>query len=84
MGLTRAERETIIRRAEDEQEWDVFTAIPAHRRLLAKRGWTPSDEGEGFYRLPKRAVVIRSRSAVFHEQPRARTGFQKRGPTQAG
>lgn len=36
MGLSKAEQETIIRRAEDEDGWDIYTASPSFTRRLRK------------------------------------------------
>lgn len=59
MTLTLEERETIIRRSMVDKQWDVFTEDPAFRRKMAKLGIPPTEEGEGFYRIPLACVSVR-------------------------
>lgn len=45
---TRSEQETIIRRAADEQQWDVFSEDPRVVRLLERRHGPGRPHGSGF------------------------------------
>jgi hypothetical protein len=48
MNKTRAEQETIIRRAADEQTWDVFTEDPRVIRVLERKHGLGRAHGSGF------------------------------------
>ena len=60
MALTREERETIIRRSDADDSWDVWCDPGVFRRLMERRGWRHTAEGEGFYRIPLDCVRIAS------------------------
>jgi len=68
-GLARSERETIIRIAQDEKEWTVYSAIPAHVRKLDKIAKLKKDLGHGReYILPKSGVTLRKKRMVSQKQ----------------
>lgn len=63
--LTRAERETIIRRSDDERGWDIYSACPRDisriRKAVAAFGGTISEGPHGDIRatLPLKAITFR-------------------------
>lgn len=73
MSLTKGEMETIIRRTLEDVEWDVFTDDPVLRRRLARLGYSPTQEGPGFFLVPLSAVRIRS----FHHKTRVMSAEQR-------
>ena len=66
--LIRDERETIIRRTDADNSWDVFTDNSALLRQLAKKGWKPTAEGTRFFSLPLAAIKVRSRKSVENKR----------------
>lgn len=64
MRLTRAEQEVIIRRAADEDSWDIFSEIPSFtrqlRQLASLYGVSVQEFQHGVrVKLPKRALALR-------------------------
>lgn len=57
---TRAERETIICRAQDETEWHVFSEDPAVVRKLTRLHGPGKPKGQGWvWRVPKTGISFR-------------------------
>lgn len=72
-GLGRSERETIIRRCDDEQAWDIYTSSPVMARKLARLAESHGVKGEPMqggirYRFPLNAVSLRKQKNVTAEQ----------------
>ncbi len=62
---TNAERETIIRRAADEQDWEVFTEDPRVQRILHRLWGAGKPKGEGgVWRVPKTGLSFRKPRAL--------------------
>lgn len=80
---SRSEMETLIRRAADEDRWDVFTEDPKVIRLLERRGHSGSPQGIGRrYSLEPGCISFRSSSTRTEETrakmaARARANFGK-------
>ena len=79
--LSRSERETIIRRASDEDEWYVFSEDPSVVTKMTKR-WGPGKvDGRNkfgmFWKVPKKAISIRGPNGR-----KGRPGGFKKGTTQ--
>ena len=61
MSKTRAEQETIITRANDENEWEVYSCDPVMIRKLDKRYKAYEITGDGKrYHVPKKLISFRS------------------------
>ena len=68
-GLARSERETIIRIAQDENEWTIYTTIPAHAKKLDRIAILTKDLGYAReYRLTKACVTLRKKRIVSQKQ----------------
>ena len=62
---TRAERETIICRAEDEDTWHVFTEVPAHVRKLTRLHGPGQPKGQGYvWRVAPGEIVFRKQGST--------------------
>ncbi len=78
-GLTRPERETIIRTSDGDNGWEIYTASPTMARRLAKlcksMGIELQPEGHWGVRayLPKGAVKLTKRSAISDAERERRT-----------
>lgn len=60
-----AERETIIRRAADEQDWEIFTEDPRVERILHRLwGAGKPKGGGGVWRVPKTGLSFRKPRAL--------------------
>jgi hypothetical protein len=83
LGLSMAERETIIRKADDEGEWDVYTANRALMRRLDKFfGPVQTTKDAHWYKLPIEAIQIRKPRAkrkITEEQKKRLASQLKRG-----
>lgn len=72
MTKSRAERETIIRRAADEQTWDVFSEDPRVIRVLERRHGPGFPHGSGFrWVLGAPCVSFPRKRAQLSEEQRA-------------
>jgi len=68
---TKAERETIICRAQDEHDWHVFSEDPRVVRKLTRLHGPGKPKGEGFvWMLPPTGVSFRSPSKRLAGEPR--------------
>lgn len=84
-GLSRAEREIVIRKSDDEELLDVWTSSPLWARRLAKLAKAWGVEGEASqggisYKLPIKAISLRKPRILTDEQrarltSRARKNF---------
>lgn len=64
-----AERETIIRRAADEQDWDLFTEDPRILRLMNEMLGPGKPKGGGcVWRVPRSVLSFRRQRALSAEQ----------------
>ena len=56
----------MIRRAADDDNWDVYTRDPVFKHLLERRGWDVVEDHQGCWRvrLPRKAITVRSKSDV--------------------
>lgn len=71
MAKSNAERETIIRRAADEQDWEVYSEDPRVVRKLTKLfgpGVSGSQSDGSVWTLPKTAVSFRKPRVLTQEQ----------------
>jgi len=66
---TRAEQETIIRRAADEKSWDVFSEDPKVVRKLTRLYGEGKPHGQGYrWLLPANGIAIRKPRVLTQEQ----------------
>jgi hypothetical protein len=71
MTKTRAERETIICRAQDEATWRVFSEVPAVVRKLTRLHGAGKPKGAGFvWEVPPSGVSFRNTSKRPTDSPR--------------
>src|SRR2546427_2459816 len=74
-GLTREEREILIRKSEADDDWDVWTTSEVWKRRLEKVGWEMKRDHQGGWscRIPENAITIRRERAVhLTDEERAR------------
>jgi hypothetical protein len=65
MAKSNAERETIIRRAADEQDWELFTEDPRVIRIMSRIWGAGKPKGEGaVWRVPKAGLSFRKPRAL--------------------
>lgn len=65
MAKSNAERETIIRRAADEQDWELFTEDPRVIRIMSKLWGSGKPKGDGaVWRVPKSGLSFRKPRAL--------------------
>jgi len=79
MVLTRAEQETHLWAAADEDIWHVYTEDKKVITLLKNRGWEPRKKVRTghWYTLPRKAVTIRSAASVMNPKARGKGGLHK-------
>jgi len=76
MHLTRAERETIMRCDEEDKTWWIYTDSTFMANRLCKRGWEPEIiHGTRYWKLPHKAITIRSAKALQGGRKLNRTRF---------
>jgi len=69
VAKSRAEQETVIRRAADEQQWDVFCEDPRVIRVLEARHGPGRAHGNGFrWLLPASSVSFPRRRQLSEQQ----------------
>ena len=67
---SRSEQETIIRRAADEQQWDIFSEDPRVIRVLERRHGSGIPHGSGFRWLLDAPCVSFPKRRQLSEQQR--------------
>lgn len=79
MVLTKAEQETHLWAAADEDHWIVFTEDKKMITLMKNRGWDPtSKKGESYwYMIPRKAISVRSKKSVMNPKKRGKGGLNK-------
>ena len=64
-------QEIVIARYQDEDEWTIDTSDPGFAQILQTKGWAEHSSTLPYrrFKLPKKALTIRSRAAVEKARP---------------
>lgn len=65
-GVSRIEQETFFRINADDREWDFYSRDPKFKRLLERRGYTVTEDHQGFWsaKIPIKALSLRSQKSL--------------------
>jgi len=73
-GLTRAEQETVIRRAADESQWEIYSSDPSVCHKLMKK-FKPVEDNDltncRHFIVSKKAISFRNPKVMSDEQRKA-------------